>query len=407
MKILYYSPHPDLNLASPTGYGTHMREMIAAFERAGHQVETLIRGGETLPETSAGPSPGRRGKQVLKKLLPNRLWESAKHRHRVRGDQSFEADLERRINECSPDLIYERSAYLQPSGVNVASRLKVPHVLEINTPVNAERHYLGQPNSHYEDRAEEIEKQQLALTTLAVVVSPAMIDYFVEKHGADRDKIICTPNGIDLQGLATDDNVIARVCQELGLKDRRVVGFVGCMARWQRVDLLLDALPQTIGKHPDLLAVLVGGTSEKIDQLQQHAMALGVADHVRFTGSVPRHEVSSYVVNMEVCVLPDNLWYGSPTKIFEYGALRRPTIAPDNVTMRSIIEDGVHGRLIDADVATLAETIGELLDAPERAQQLGEAFHDRVTSEFTWDANVVRIEAALSGKTEATVRHAG
>ncbi|MEY3398003.1 MAG: hypothetical protein RL220_597, partial [Bacteroidota bacterium] len=46
MKILYYSPHPNLNLATPSGPGTHMREVIEALESQGHTVVRFIAGGE-------------------------------------------------------------------------------------------------------------------------------------------------------------------------------------------------------------------------------------------------------------------------------------------------------------------------------------------------------------------------
>ena len=53
MKILYYSPHPHLHIEDQTGYGTHMREMIGAFEELGHQVKFLIAGEQTMrPQAS-------------------------------------------------------------------------------------------------------------------------------------------------------------------------------------------------------------------------------------------------------------------------------------------------------------------------------------------------------------------
>ena len=48
MKILYYSPHPQLRVEDQTGYGTHMREMIAAFETLGHDVDFLIAGHRSV-----------------------------------------------------------------------------------------------------------------------------------------------------------------------------------------------------------------------------------------------------------------------------------------------------------------------------------------------------------------------
>jgi hypothetical protein len=36
MRIVYYSPHPQLSLKAQTGTGTHMREIIDALRSLGH-----------------------------------------------------------------------------------------------------------------------------------------------------------------------------------------------------------------------------------------------------------------------------------------------------------------------------------------------------------------------------------
>ena len=64
MKILYYSPHPHLNLSAETGYATHMREMINAFQERGHTVILVIRGGIEINVVDSIA-----GEKKVKKLL--------------------------------------------------------------------------------------------------------------------------------------------------------------------------------------------------------------------------------------------------------------------------------------------------------------------------------------------------
>ena len=72
MKILYYSPHPHLHIEDQTGYGTHMREMIGAFEELGHQVKFLIAGEQTMRPQASATSPNQRSrlKPILKPSSP-------------------------------------------------------------------------------------------------------------------------------------------------------------------------------------------------------------------------------------------------------------------------------------------------------------------------------------------------
>lgn len=135
MKILYYSSHPNLALNSASGYGTHMREMIRAFRELGHQVKPVIMGGrQEMYDSSALSSVTDRMKNTLKQAVPSRLWESLKDYRLLRRDHYFKAKLAAEVQSFAPNLIYERTNYLQPSGVRVAQDFNIAHVLEVNSP---------------------------------------------------------------------------------------------------------------------------------------------------------------------------------------------------------------------------------------------------------------------------------
>jgi len=156
MKILYYSPHPHLNLMSPSGYGTHMREMINAFKVIGHKVLPVIIGGTELNNTKmAIPKPSFI-KKLLKSIIPALIWESAKDVLLIRNDMQAKKLLEQKVKAFQPDLIYERSSYLQSSGVEVANKYNIEHILEINAPYTEERIKL-QGYSLFIKKAEKIE----------------------------------------------------------------------------------------------------------------------------------------------------------------------------------------------------------------------------------------------------------
>ena len=90
MKILYYSSHPNLAVSAPTGYGTHMREMIRAFEELGHEVIFYIGGevgGDVLDsQAPTEAEPSSKTKSTLKALVPNILWETLKDIQLIRID---------------------------------------------------------------------------------------------------------------------------------------------------------------------------------------------------------------------------------------------------------------------------------------------------------------------------------
>ncbi|MDP4952139.1 MAG: hypothetical protein NWQ53_00720, partial [Flavobacteriales bacterium] len=88
MRILYFSSHPNIPLNSKSGPGTHMREIIAGFRAEGHEVQTLIMGGNSEAQESGAQAPTTASpiKSLGKKLLPTVLWESIKDQRLNRFD---------------------------------------------------------------------------------------------------------------------------------------------------------------------------------------------------------------------------------------------------------------------------------------------------------------------------------
>jgi O-antigen biosynthesis protein len=88
------------------------------------------------------------------------------------------------------------------------------------------------------------------------------------------------------------DQPPADLIEAYGLQGRRVLLYVGRMARNKRINDLIEAMPSIIRAHPAALLVLVGENTtapyrDYVAEVQARAVELGVADHVLFTGQVP------------------------------------------------------------------------------------------------------------------------
>ncbi len=71
-----------------------------------------------------------------------------------------------------------------------------------------------------------------------------------------------------------------------------------------------------------------------------------------------------------------------------------PVIASDGGALPEVVADGETGIIVPAgDAAALAEAIGTLLAAPDRARAMGEAGHRRVIERFTWAQTAAGTEA--------------
>ena len=409
MKVLYYSPHPHLVLQSQTGYGTHMREMIAAFEAAGHEVLPTIMGRkqeETVSSTDGNERKRPSLKSKVKRLTPGIVWETAKDLALLRNDRQFQQQLLATARTFNPDIIYERASYLQCSGVRVARALGTPHVLEVNSPYVAERKIRHDARTMLERTANLAEGELLRQTTMAAAVSEALINYLSEKHAVEKNTFICTPNAINPDKVNVAEHTAVEMRKRYALEDCFVIGFVGSILKWHRVDLLIKAVHRLQREHPGIRALVVG-QSPLLEELRTLVRDLEIADKVIFTGSVPHEEVFGHMAAMHVGVLPDNLWYQSPVKVFEYGAVGCAVIAPDNVTMRTTLQHGKEGLLVEASVDALTTALKTILLDRERRLRMAASFHKRVLAQYTWARNVERIlerlESFTSDRAQATM----
>lgn len=390
LKILYYSPHPHLNYASASGYGTHMREMVKAFKNLGHEVSLVILGGTKLVEETANVPPSKM-KTALKNLVPSKVWESLKDINLLRFDKKAQNLLEEKIQKFQPDLIFERANYIQLSGLNAAKKFKVPHFYEFNSPFIFQRKLL-QGEAFTISKAEKIEKEQLAETNCSFVVSTTLKKYFVETYGIDENKMKTLPNAIDPSKInLSNAKKLQSLKEKYGIKKAEtVIGFVGSIFPWHGVDILIDAFSEVIKKKENLKLLIVG-TGEILSDLKDQVNKNGFLDQVIFTGKVPHEEVFPLIELMDITVMPKSNWYGSPVKLFEYGALQKPIITTDNGPINDIMENGKDGLLIEDNAKSLEAAIEKSLVEPFESQQMAKHFYQRILDNYTWEKNAEKV----------------
>ena len=400
MKILYYSAHPQLNLSSKSGYGTHMREMIKAFRSLGHEVETLIMGGEEVQTPTTSPNQVSQSgiKTLIKGLIPSILWSSAKDFKLVKFDQQAKKILQQKVEAYQPDMIYERSAYLQTSGVEIARSYQTPHVMEINSP-HLEEIKTFQGGSLYANKAFLAEKLQLESSDILLPVSSALKTKLSEVHEVPLPKFEVIPNAIDLEKLAFSTSEVDKIKEQYQLDNQLVIGFVGSIFPWHGLDKLINAFSTAKLESAKLLIV---GDGEILSDLKELAKEKGVADSVIFTGKVSHTEVFNHIECMDITVMVDSNWYGSPVKIFEYGGMNKAIIAPDNIPVRDVMEPQKDGLLIKPNATDIIQAIKKLADDPALRIQMAASFYQKVLSQHQWKHNaekvIQRVEEIIKAK---------
>jgi glycosyltransferase involved in cell wall biosynthesis len=152
----------------------------------------------------------------------------------------------------------------------------------------------------------------------------------------------------------------------------------GRMSRQKNQRMLLDALGKLSSRNFELWML---GAGPLLEDLQDHARRLGIADRIRWLGF---QENPYPFFRAADCFALSSLHEGSPNALIE--AMLCGTVAvstrcrygPDEV-----IEDGVTGRLTRVGaVDEFAAALREIMDSPEQARQLAAAGRDRTRLAF-------------------------
>jgi glycosyltransferase involved in cell wall biosynthesis len=299
------------------------------------------------------------------------------------------------------DLVYQRYALGSYAGLELASRLGVPLVLEFNgSEIWTERNW-GSGRVPLARTLGALERRNLLDASLIVVVSRPLKDQLVA-DGIESSRILVNPNGVDVAELAdARAHPPAQWRAREGLPEAPTVGFVGTFGLWHGVKLLPALIEVVAERCHDARWLLVGDGPLHAEVVSDIARR-GLSERVRLTGVVAHSRAVQLLACCDVCVSPHvpnpdgTAFFGSPTKLFEYMGLGRAIVASDLDQIGEVLEDGRTALLTaPGDVTAAAIAVARLLDDEPLRERLGRHALEEAIERYSWDAHVGRILHAL------------
>jgi PEP-CTERM/exosortase A-associated glycosyltransferase len=315
--------------------------------------------------------------------------------------------LDALVREWKPDQLHVHSPVLNAMAVlRVAKAHRLPVIYEIRAfwEDAAVGNGTGREGSPRYRLTKYLETRAARSADAVAVICEGLRSDLISR-GISADKIMVSPNGVDLELFGDPPPPDAALARELGLEGKEVIGFIGSFYDYEGLDDLIAAMPRLVAARPAAHLLLVGGGPMEA-ALRAQAAASPVAERIRFIGRVPHDQVERYYGLVDILAYPRKAMrlteLVTPLKPLEAMAQNRLVAASDVGGHRELIQNGVTGTLFPADDPdALADSLAALLaNRPiwEERRATARAFVER---DRNWSSNISRyipVYQRLTGK---------
>ena len=245
----------------------------------------------------------------------------------------------------------------------------------------------------------EGESQVMATADCLIAATPAEQAQLNWLYGADLDKIVIIPPGVDLERFQPMPQDVAKTEVGIPCGDKTIL-FVGRIEPLKGIDTMLRAMALIQKRHPDVAAstclAIIGGDpwhydpDDEMARLQALRHQLDLHALVTFLGSRDQDILPNYYAAAEMVIMPSH--YESFGMVaLEAMAMGTPVIASEVGGLAFVVKDGVNGFHVPSrDSQALADRIFTLLTDKNCRHSLGQQARQHA-QQFAWPIIVARM----------------
>ncbi len=158
---------------------------------------------------------------------------------------------------------------------------------------------------------------------------------------------------------------------------------MGRLVEKKGFDLLIRAFAQIAREFPRV-ELLIAGDGEERGRLEEAVRVWRLEDRVHLLGFADREKTIALFLGCEFFVLSSRVEpFG--IVVLEAMAAHKAVLATRSGGVVDLVQDGVNGRLVDADVESLARGLREMLSRPDETRARGKRAYDSI-KQWTWEA---------------------
>jgi glycosyltransferase involved in cell wall biosynthesis len=240
----------------------------------------------------------------------------------------------------------------------------------------------------------------------AIANAPRLLDRLIaeENFCLGQSRLFLTPSGTSRhflmrRGVSPEDIRIIPNSVELAEPEERIptatteppyrIGYMGTLAPWQGIGLLLEAFAMLRREHDSRLVMVGTRKGRWTRPLLDMARRLKVRSLLEFHGAAPKEEVWRILRSCDVLVAPlpndprNGLQGCCPIKILEYMTLGRPIVSTKIAPVQELLDDQRTAILVSpGSASSLAWGLRKVLTDRALAQGLADNAAEHVRSNF-------------------------
>ncbi|NNG19707.1 glycosyltransferase [Naumannella sp. ID2617S] len=300
MISLHTSPYAVLGTGDGGGMNVVVRAQAESLAELGHQVDLYTRRSDPDPPEVEQMGPGIRLHHLTAgpaKPLPKSQID--------RWCDDFSHALAERAEPA--EVVHSHHWMSGVAALPVARRWGVPHLQSFHSVAAHPGDPLGAGEPPESPHRVPGEVQVARESDLVVAISRAEADTIIDRCGADPDRVVVLPPGVDTElfrPLAPEER--PWTCCDMG---RPYVFFAARLQPLKGPDLALETLARIDPEHRPHLVMAGDVSADFADyhgQVERLAHRLGIANDVVYSGARPRAEFAAMMRGAQLVLMPSH-----------------------------------------------------------------------------------------------------
>ena len=216
---------------------------------------------------------------------------------------------------------------------------------------------------------DSLENASLKSADAVITICPDLQDVVRKKLGDEKAQFLIENSIFDDVRLRTNGSQTSAPDLEPLPADRRFIVYAGTFESYQGLDILVRAFEHVIASAPDAFLLVIGGTPEQVGELSNLARELGIDEHCRILGRVPKSVARDYIMASSVLASPRREGTNTPLKVYELLASGIPIVATRIYSHTQVLDDEVCF-LVEPEAESMAQGLIAALEDDDKRSRI-------------------------------------